>query len=404
MKLPETLSFKDFTQTQKDWDLGFNFPHPKEEFWNFTSWKNLRESEYAPVQTLFLCTKNDSTKNTSQILICDDEKLYDNSFDSVEKINLNENAQVENALFNLDFKLASGAKLNQNLAFPIFFRNLASSSLPSLHLSLTNKTSRGITFDLKINKSYFVGHFKLDQSPGTSSNIHTRLDSQTSQSFIQTHWEFEIPADSKFFHSKFTTPETKSYQEFEFTQDSKSEAHSLNLSLNPQWERNHYLFKQKKSDSLSEFKSLQLANKKGFSELIASVEHREKKGQSDFQSKLIATDQAKASSRGKVLIEPPALETDSNQQIRGLLLNEKAELFVKPELEVYADDVKANHGAAVGPLDLEKMFYLMSRGYTKPMALKCIKEAFVKELFSSSHPRSEELLKNLNLDHIWENT
>ena len=55
-------------------------------------------------------------------------------------------------------------------------------------------------------------------------------------------------------------------------------------------------------------------------------------------------------------------QTDAHQQNRNLLLSDRAEIDTKPELEIYADDVKCSHGATVGELDDERLFYLRARG------------------------------------------
>ena len=65
---------------------------------------------------------------------------------------------------------------------------------------------------------------------------------------------------------------------------------------------------------------------------------------------------------GKIFVREGAQRTDSAQQSRNLLLTERAHVDTKPQLEIFADDVKCAHGATVGQLDAEQMFYLKSRG------------------------------------------
>lgn len=92
-------------------------------------------------------------------------------------------------------------------------------------------------------------------------------------------------------------------------------------------------------------------------------------------------DAAKGSLNGKIFIARDAQKVSSQQMTHNLLLSPNAEANTKPELEIYADDVKANHGATVGRLDEEKMFYLRSRGLNALEAEQALSEAFAKDVF-----------------------
>jgi Fe-S cluster assembly protein SufD len=83
--------------------------------------------------------------------------------------------------------------------------------------------------------------------------------------------------------------------------------------------------------------------------------------------------------QGKVLVEQGAQKTDGYQLSRALLLSRDAEVDVKPELEIYADDVKCSHGATTGRLDEDALFYLRARGIPAAEARALLVEAFVAE-------------------------
>jgi Fe-S cluster assembly protein SufD len=83
--------------------------------------------------------------------------------------------------------------------------------------------------------------------------------------------------------------------------------------------------------------------------------------------------------QGKVLVEEGAQKTDGYQLSRALLLSREAEVDVKPELEIYADDVKCSHGATTGRLDEDALFYLRARGVPEADARALLVEAFVAE-------------------------
>jgi Fe-S cluster assembly protein SufD len=85
---------------------------------------------------------------------------------------------------------------------------------------------------------------------------------------------------------------------------------------------------------------------------------------------------------GRVLIQPGAQQSDATQENRNLLLSDEAEVDTKPELEIYADDVKAAHGATVGQLDEAAMFYLLSRGIDPVTARALLVFAFADEVLT----------------------
>jgi Fe-S cluster assembly protein SufD len=92
---------------------------------------------------------------------------------------------------------------------------------------------------------------------------------------------------------------------------------------------------------------------------------------------------AQAIYQGKVTVAPDADGSDSRQTAKALLLGPRAEADLKPELEILADDVKCAHGAAVGDLDADSMFYLKSRGIPEKDARHLLLHAFLEDAIGS---------------------
>lgn len=86
---------------------------------------------------------------------------------------------------------------------------------------------------------------------------------------------------------------------------------------------------------------------------------------------------------GKVIVRPGAQKTDARQSNRNLLLSPAAEIDTKPELEIYADDVKCSHGATTGQLDATALFYLRSRGLAETEARAMLIRAFAESVLAS---------------------
>lgn len=89
---------------------------------------------------------------------------------------------------------------------------------------------------------------------------------------------------------------------------------------------------------------------------------------------------AKAVFNGKIIVRPQAQKTDAKQTNKALLLSDDAQVDTKPQLEIFADDVKCTHGAAVGQLDEDALFYLRARGLAEAEARHMLIEAFAGEI------------------------
>lgn len=107
------------------------------------------------------------------------------------------------------------------------------------------------------------------------------------------------------------------------------------------------------------------------------IEHEQPHGTSNQTFKGIIADQARAVFQGKVYVHQAAQKTDGYQLNNALLLSRTAEVDVKPELEIYADDVKCSHGATTGQLDTGPLFYLRSRGLSEAEAKMLLMQAFI---------------------------
>ena len=127
------------------------------------------------------------------------------------------------------------------------------------------------------------------------------------------------------------------------------------------------------------------------------IDHAKPRGVSRELYKGVLNGAARAVFNGKVIVRPDAQKTDAHQSNRNLLLSENAEVDTKPQLEIYADDVKCSHGATVGQLDESQIFYLRSRGVDEQDARKLLTYAFAEEIvsrcgFAALRGRLQELL------------
>jgi Fe-S cluster assembly protein SufD len=117
-------------------------------------------------------------------------------------------------------------------------------------------------------------------------------------------------------------------------------------------------------------------------EAAVSLRHDALDGQSHQLWRAVAKDRSTASLAARVEVARGAQKTDGEQSLRGLLLDRTSTINLKPELEIFADDVKCAHGATVGELDKTALFYLTSRGIAPARATALLTRAFVADALS----------------------
>ena len=121
------------------------------------------------------------------------------------------------------------------------------------------------------------------------------------------------------------------------------------------------------------------------------IHHQDEASSSREVYKGVIGGKASAVFQGKILVDQIAQKTDGYQINRALLLSDEAQINSKPELEIYADDVKCSHGATTGDIDEDSLFYLRSRGVPEAEAKKILVKAFLAEAIEEIE--SEEIRK-----------
>lgn len=123
------------------------------------------------------------------------------------------------------------------------------------------------------------------------------------------------------------------------------------------------------------------------------VDHKKPNSFSNELYKGIIDENAKGVFNGKIFVRPQAQKTNAFQSNKNILLSDKATINTKPQLEIWADDVKCSHGCTTGQLDEEALFYLQARGISKETARAMILYAFAGEVLEHvKHPQLKDFL------------
>jgi len=198
--------------------------------------------------------------------------------------------------------------------------------------------------------------------------------------------EIVLGANAKMSYAKLQTQSLEAfhtgYTTVRAAKDSVFEGLLFGKGANLQREELHTIVEGENAD-VSLF-GLSIGSGRQHLDTRVNVEHLKGNTQSQQIFKSIMNEDARSVFNGRILIAQDAQHVDSKQMHKGLLLSKHAEIDAKPELEIYADDVKAAHGASVGQLSEIETFYLMSRGVSRAKAVELLTEGFVRDVVNKA--------------------
>ncbi len=183
-------------------------------------------------------------------------------------------------------------------------------------------------------------------------------------------------------HYKLQKESTDAYHlaltEAEILQNAKY--NNFSLSIGAKLSRNELNTSVLGADAESQLNGAYLMRGKQHCDTTTVTEHKVPNNTSKQIYKGVLDDRAKGVFQGKIHIHPDAQQVSGDQLSKALLLSDFAEVVCKPELEIYADDVKCSHGATSGELDEVALFYMESRGISKEQARMMLIEAFLADV------------------------
>ncbi|SNC58804.1 Fe-S cluster assembly protein SufD [Sodalis endosymbiont of Henestaris halophilus] len=212
-----------------------------------------------------------------------------------------------------------------------------------------------------------IEHFISVNNKGHFSGAFTSIAVGNNSHFDHVKLAVENSASYHFGHNDISVGRNAIVRSNTFILSTGLTRHQTNVQLNDE-------------GAELEINSLLLPSGQSISDNRTYLEHNKGYCLSRQLHKIIALDRSKGVFNGLIKVAKHALKTDGKMMNHNLLLDLLAEVDTKPQLEIYADDVKCSHGATVGPIDLEQMFYLRSRGITRQDAQQMMIYAFAAEI------------------------
>lgn len=220
---------------------------------------------------------------------------------------------------------------------------------------------------------------------GASATIIEHYLAPTSSGYLtNTITEIYLDKAAQIQHIKLQNEATDAYHigTTKVQQKADSQFESYVLSLGGKLSRSDTEVSLAETGCYCEQRGLTLGQERQHFDHHTLVDHLKPHCSSKQLYKGILDDAARAVFNGKIYVHPHAIKTDSSQMSKNLLLSNQAEIDAKPELEIYNDDVKCSHGATVGQLNLEQLFYLLTRGIDPITAKSILVFAFSYEIIA----------------------
>ncbi len=212
--------------------------------------------------------------------------------------------------------------------------------------------------------------------------IEAYLSIGSQASFTNVVTETYAGKNAHVEHYKIQQQTGESYQN-NFTQifqEADTNINHVTLTLDGLFVRNNLHFYMNGQNCNSLLYGLYITDKNNFVDNHTLVDHAQPNCFSDEKYKGVLKDKSTAVFNGKIKVHLDAQKTNAYQRNQNILLSNDATINTKPQLEIFADDVKCTHGATIGQLDEEPMFYLRSRGIPEDAARKLLLNAFADDI------------------------
>ena len=200
--------------------------------------------------------------------------------------------------------------------------------------------------------------------------------------FTNALTEIALMEDAQVDHFKVQEESTKAFHiaTLQVHQDRDSRFASHSISFGGQLARNDINIVLDAEGARCTLNGLFMVSGRQHVDFHTRVDHAKANGSSEEVYKGILDGRSRGVFNGRVKVHPDAQKTDAQQSNKNILLSRDAEIDTKPELEIYADDVKCSHGATVGQLDEQTLFYLRSRGIGEDQARGLLTYGFAREI------------------------
>jgi len=398
-------TIKDFSLSQKDIEIkkffldnfiNRGFPNKKEEDWKFSDLnqiikKNIGElsfyNDYKSTNKVDTSIFVDGLEHNKIVFINgriekidfdyekkDQIEIIDQS-ETINEFNNNSLSDLNNAFTNKSFKIL--VKEGYQLAKPLIVYHTTNTKIWSKNINLR--------LDFELNKD-------------SSLRIVDLFNDTSEKNFLNIFYNFELKENAILKNYKVDKFENKNikYSFNNIDQEKNSISETFILSSGSNFVKNEINCNLKGKYSSAFVNGILSLNNDKHHEIRSIINHLTENTKSYQLIKSVLENGSKAAYQGKIFVNSKAQKTDGYQLSKAILLNKDSEFNAKPELEIYADDVKCSHGSASGSLNEDSIFYLMSRGLSYQQSRELLINGFLLDVVEKiTDSEIKNLIKNL---------
>ena len=365
--------------------INLGFPQKKEEDWKFFDLNqiissNIKDLKFFDKELFNKKNKILISKNALPLKLFEHNKIViangvvhtiDFRYEDLKKINITNT--VKNQSSNTNHSLAYLNSAFTTNYLKIIIKKNYSLNKPVILYNFTNE---------KINSTNINQRLDIVLEDNSRLNLINLFTDYSSDNFININHEFKVGKDSilknykiddkensniKYFYNNIDLDQNSLVENFILSSGSKFIKNEINCNLQAKYA----------SAFVSGIINLDGAKQH---EIKTNINHLAENTKSYQLIKSVLNENSKGIFQGKIFVDSIAQKTNGYQLSKALLLNENAEFDAKPELEIYADDVKCSHGSTSGSLDENSIFYLMSRGLNHKEAKKLLINGFLLDV------------------------
>ena len=373
------------------------FPNRKLENWKFSDISQIIQKsigqlsfyhDYSSSNKIDTSIFIDGLEHNKIVFINGRVEKVDFSYEDNDKIEINEDSKLlnkfenNNSLFDLNSAFTNKIykiliKKNYSLKKPLIVYHTTSNKIKSKNINLR------LEFQLENNSSLRLIDFFSD-------NLE--------KNFMNIFYNFELKKDAILKNYKIDKTQNKSikYSFNNIDQDENSISETFILSAGSNFLKNEINCNLKGNHSSAFVNGIFSLMNNQQHEIRTTINHLTENTKSYQLIKSVLGKDTKAIYQGKIFVNSKAQKTDGYQLSKAILLDETSEFNAKPELEIYADDVKCSHGSASGSLDENSIFYLMSRGLNYHQSKELLINGFILDVIEKiTDSEIKNLIKNM---------
>ena len=373
------------------------FPNRKSEDWKFSDLnqiikKNIGEisfySDYTSTNKIDTSIFVDGLEHNKIVFINGRIEKIDFDYEKKNQIEIIDQSETINK-FNSSNSLSDLNNAFTNKSFKILVRKGYKLVKPLIIYHTTNSKIWSKNINLKLD-------FELDKD--SSLRVIDLFNDTSEKNFLNIFYNFDLKENTVLKNYKVDRFKNKNikYSFNNIEQEKNSISETFIVSSGSKFFKNEINCNLNGKHSSAYVNGIFSLNNEKHHEIRTIINHLTENTKSYQLIKSVLEESSKAVYQGKIFVDSDAQKTDGYQLSKAILLSENAEFNAKPELEIYADDVKCSHGSASGNLNQDSIFYLMSRGLDYKQSKELLINGFLLEVVEKiTDSEVKNLIKNL---------